>query len=69
MDDDSGVTLALPAAGLIAAADSGVGLQGLAQQALVVAGHVLGQEVQLGERAGRKQSTGTCEEKNVFIQT
>lgn len=56
------MTLALPAAGLIAASDSGIGLQGLAEQALVVAGQVLGQEVKLGKRAGRKQSAGICEE-------
>lgn len=62
MDDDFGMTLALPAAGLIAASDSGIGLQGLAEQALVVAGQVLGQEVKLGKRAGRKQSAGICEE-------
>lgn len=68
LDDDNGV-LALRDAGLIAAADQWDRATGLARQALVVAGHVLGQEMHLGERARRKQSTGTCEEQNIFIQT
>ena len=54
LDDDGGV-LALPDAGLIAAVGQRGRAAGLAWrtwQALVVAGHVLGLEVHLGERAG-----------------
>ena len=62
LDDDGGV-LALPDAGLIAAVGQRGRAAGLAGQARVVAGHVLGLEVHLGERAGR--STGACEEQPV----
>ena len=61
LDDDGGV-LALPDTGLIAAVGQWGRAAGLAGQALVVAGHVLRLAVHLGERAGRKPSTGTSEE-------
>ena len=62
LDDDSGV-LALPDTGLVAAVGQRGRATGLAGLALVVAGHVLGTEVHLGERAGRKQSTSMGEEQ------
>lgn len=68
LNDDSGV-LALPEAGLIAAADQWDCVTGPAQHALVIQRHVLRLQVNLGERAGRKKSTGKSEEQNVFIQT
>ena len=54
LDDDGGV-LALPDTGLIAAVGQWGGAAGPAWQALVVAGHVSGLEVHLGERTGRKE--------------
>lgn len=68
LDDDSGVR-AMPDAGLVAAADQQGWAKGPAQHALFIAGHVLGLQVNLGERVGRKRSTGKCEEQNVFIHT
>ena len=62
LNDNSGV-LALPDAGLIAAAGQWGRATGLAWQALVVAGHVLGLEMHLGERAERKQSAWVGEEQ------
>ena len=62
LDDDGGV-LALPDTGLGAAVGQRGRAAGLAGQALVVAGHVLGLEVHLGERAGG--STGVREEQPV----
>ena len=55
--------LALPDTGLIAAVGQWGWAAGPAWQAPVVAGHVSGQVVHLGERAGRKQSTGTSQEQ------
>ena len=62
LDDDDRV-LALPATGLVAAAGQRGRAAGLAGLARVAAGHGLGLEVHLGERAGRKHGTGTPQEQ------
>ena len=56
--------LALPDAGLIAAVGQRGRAAGRAGLALVGAGHVCGPEVQLGERAGRKQKTRAHEKQH-----
>ena len=63
LDDDGGV-LALPDTGLIAAVGQRGRAAGRAGLALVGAGHVCGPEVQLGERAGRKQKTRAHEKQH-----
>ena len=65
LDDDGGV-LALPDTGLIAAAGQRGRATGRAWLALITAGHVLGLEVHLGERAGKKQNMGMHEEQPVI---
>ena len=64
LDDDGGV-LALPDAGLIAAVGQRGRAAGLAWQALVVAGHVSGPQVHLGERAGGSRAGEMGEEQPV----
>ncbi len=61
--DDNGGVLAAPDTGLIAAVGQRGGATVSQWQAAVVAGHVSGLEVHLGERAGKKQSTRADEEQ------